>query len=424
MKRCYRFNVLLNCGLECNFEAELGPKSSSLRLTDIFVSKTALFHGISSKTAVSLAHYMAHGDSKVISAIKLRPIVNISDRFHRNRTTPIWEKFDTTLTSLKSIPDAKIQDIRKHFITSNPNLHEQYKTFSPSQLVAYIPCIQACHELPKVEESNIVPIVEAFKHVELHELGVYDFKIGDSFDYILDAIENDDLQSLQKLRVGSSLSRRDQVTRLYKLLPKLPKLVALNMSYNKAEAGISLHFFAKNLTHCRKIRHLYLNTMDVPAQDILVLAQNIPSQLLTLDILRNEINDTVVSCLIDTLPQTLQCLEISVRNISKHKHAELLTALHSKYHHLRNLCVHDSPFAADLVKQCGYVLQNCVHLEKLIMQSDNVKSITQDSIAVFFQGLQKARNLKRLRLFNISLEKKEFERLVYLCRRQSLELLG
>ena len=291
------------------------------------------------------------------------------------------------------------------------------------QLVAYIPCFQACHELPKAAESNIVPIIEALKHVELHELDVNDSKIGDSFDYILDAIENDDLQSLQKLWVASSLSRRDQVTRLYKLLPKLPKLVALNMSHNKAEAGISLHFLAKNLTHCRKIRRLYLKNMDVPAQDILVLAQNIPSQLLMLDIWGNEINDTVVSRLIDTLPQILQRLDISVRNISKHKHAELLTALHSKYHHLRILRVYDSPFPADLVKQCGYVLQNCVHLKSLLMESNNVKPITQDSIAVFFQGLQKARNLEALTLYNLSLEKKEFERLVYLCRRQSLDQL-
>ena len=78
--------------LECNFEAELGPTSSSLRLTDIFVSKIALFHGISSKTAVSLAHYMAHGDPKVISAIRLRPTANISDGMKLYATTPIRGK--------------------------------------------------------------------------------------------------------------------------------------------------------------------------------------------------------------------------------------------------------------------------------------------------------------------------------------------
>ncbi|XP_072048650.1 uncharacterized protein [Amphiura filiformis] len=408
--------------LECNFEADAKAKFVSI-LRRLFVDGNVLFHGISSKTAIALAYFMSYCDPQAISDITLRPVAHVSDPnvgFGLSRNM-----FNNALRRMKYLSNDKIQLLRESFVASNPDLHEKWiSVYSHAELAAYISCIQAYDGLPSSSETNTVPIIHSFKNIKLKRLNIDYFKLGSNFDYLLESIEEGNMQLLLEMNARSTASTQQQITKLVSSLHKMPLLRVLDISYNKAEAGKSIPILANKLNQCKSLQVLYLMNMEASSHDMELLAQNLPSQLIGFDIRGNWMSDAVASHLIGTLPHNLTHLYISVNNLSKSKHNELLHSIHSKLTRLQELTVNDSPYPGDLVKHGGFALVSCTHLYGLRLHSSCNDLITEDCVAIFMQGMQQARNIKTLRLYGVHLDMVSFHELMRLSRLICLDELG
>ena len=401
--------------LQCNFEANATTELTPI-MAGLFPEHKVLFNGISSSTAVSLGYYLNYCGLVSIHNITLRPIAHVSEP--GVFIGPVRKEYNTALQNLKELPDQKIQEIRDTFITSNDDLHDDWtRSRTDVQLVAFIPCIQACEGLPSSSETNIVPIISSCKHIRLETLDISRFKLGDNFDHLLDCIEHSAMKFLLQLDVTTTTAREQQMTRLMSSLPRMPLLRHLDVSYNKAEAGKTIPILADNLNQTLEV--LQIRGMQAPALDMEMLAQKLPSHLIELSIDGNEMNDTVALHLTNTIPQNLTRLHISMNNLSIHSYDKLLHLIHSK---LQALYVFESSHAGHVMKHLGHALAKCVDLDHLLLSSTSNDTIQTDCMDPFVKGLKRARNIKTLYLFGIRLPKESFMELVGICGKQSSKL--
>ena len=233
------------------------------------------------------------------------------------------------------------------------------------------------------------------------------------------------MQHLLDLDVKSTASREQHMTKLVSSLHMMPLRILrhLDISGNKAEAGRTIPILATNLSKCQTLRVLCVNNMQVPAHDMEILARNLPPHLIGLSIDGNEMNEVVATHLIDTLPHTLNHLLISVHHLSVGKHDELLHSIHSKLTRLQTLYVRDSPYPAYLLKHGGQALAKCAHLYDLLLASTSSDLMTKESMELFMEGMQRARNVEKLSLYGIRLDKEAFKDLIQICRQKSLQKL-
>ena len=406
--------------LDCNFEAAAEAEFASM-LANLFSDGEVLFHGIPSNAAIALAYYMRHCNPQDISHVTLRPIAHSSQPFIQYG--PTHNMHNQNISAIKSIPDEQIQQISENFKAANPDLNVELDEYTPSVLASYIPCIQACEGLPSSSETHLQPLINSFKYIKLKSLDINYFPLGDTFDLILDSLENGEMQSLLDLSAQSALSRADQLTRLVTHLPQMPSLQVIDISDNAGEDGQSIPILANNLASCKALSTLYVDNVHAPADDMLILAQNLPSQLAHLAIDRNEMNDAVASCLIHTLPCTLTFLGISVSDMSTDIHNELLSSIQSRLTHLQWLRVWDSPYSADLVRHAGLALTTCSDLKNLQLHTTCRSVIPRDCLDVFMNGLHHAEHINKLYMYGIQLCRNGFEELVDLCRQKQMQEL-
>lgn len=403
--------------LECNFEADTKSELIPI-ITGLFPHGKVVFHGITSKTAISLAYYMEHCNSDAICDITLSPVAHASDPFIFYG--PIYRMYANTLQGTKAIPDDQIQKLVTKFKAAHPDLHENWEQYNPSQLAARIASIQACEGLPSSSETDIVPIVHNFSHVKLQSLNVDYFKLGVNFDHILNSLDSDHLQSLLQLSVRSTGLIPEQITRLGERLHKMPLLRVLEISRNKAEASQSgMPSLARNLKECSELRELDVSDMNASAEDMEILAENLPPQVTWLAIDRNNMNDSVATYLIENLPKNMTHLYISMWYLSEAAHNTLLSAIRNTLHKtLRELMVKSSPYGEALVRHARLVLTTCNYLEWIRLDSTGKDLVPKDCMQEFIQAIQQTTNLKVLWLEGIILEKETFERLVEMCKRK------
>ena len=406
--------------LHCNFEANATKELTPL-LADLFPEHRVFFIGISSSAAVSLAYYLNHCGTLSIRNITFRPTAHASEP--GVFTGPVRREYNAALQSLKVLPDERVREIGDNFITSNNDLHDDWTlTRSHVQLVAFIPCIQACEGLPSSSETNIVPIISSFKHIRLETFDIRNFKLGDNFDHLLDSIEHSDMKFLLHLNVTTTTAREQQMTRLMSSLPLMPLLRYLDVSYNKIEAGKTVPILADNLKQCQALEVLKIRGMKAPAHDMEMLARSLPSQLIELSIDANEMNDAVALRLINTIPQTLIRLHMSMNNLSVGTHDEFLHLIHTKLTRLQSLYVFQSSHAGHVMKHGGRALTMCYDLDHLLLSSTRTDLIPSNCVEPFINGLEHASNIKTLYLFGIRLDKKTFEKLAGICRKKTLKL--
>ena len=268
-----------------------------------------------------------------------------------------------------------------------------------------------------------MPIIGSLKDVKLERLDVSNFQLGDNFDHLLETLENGGLNSLLLLNARSTASRGHHMTRLAANMQHLPSLESLDISWNKADEGQTLPILTSRLRDRIELKILYVNNMQAQASDMLVLAQNVPTRLMLLSIHGNEMDDAVASCFIHTLPRTLTTLFISVKNLSKTKQGDLLESISLKLTRLQELRVWDSPYAANLVQFGSRTMTTCAELKSLVLQSTCDDVIPDTCLEICVQGLQHAKNVSRLSLYGISLQKDGFQRLVDIARRKRLPKL-
>ncbi|XP_072018136.1 uncharacterized protein [Amphiura filiformis] len=364
---------------------------------------------------------MSHIAPEDICYITLRSIAHTSHPFIN--LGPTNKMYNATLQSIKSLSAETIQEINDRFKASHPDLHDDWQNFGPAQLAAYVPCIQACEDLPSSSETTIVPIVQSFKYIKLQRLDVSNFQLGKNFDHLLDSLENGDMKCLLLVNLRSTAPSDDQMTRLATHIGEMPELESLDISWNRAESGKTLPILASNLIQCKHLQILYVNNMHAPAEDMLVLAQNLPSHLTLLSIHGNEMNNLVALCLTNTLPASLTTLFISVRHLSADTHRTFMNAISHKLPRLQELRVWDSPYAGDLVQQGGYILLTCTHLDRLVLQSTSDVMVPPESLGIYVNGLRKAIQVTSLSLYGIRLDTDGFRRLVDVCRQKSLQKL-
>ena len=401
--------------LECAFEADLRGDCISC-LEKLFANGSVLFYGISTKAAISLAHYLAYcSDPSVIRHVTLRPIVHTSDP--ANDSGPTGEIYKIALKNVNSLSSERVQKIYNDFVTANQDLHENWRRLrTPSQLVAYIPCIQACEGLPCSSETDVVAVIKSLERTRLKKLDLNNVNLGKSFDMLLNVLEKGSLESLTTLQLKSSASDGEQITQLFKNLCKVPLLRRLNVSRNKVEAGVSIPILADNLQIFPELEWLGMNDMNAPAEDMALLAEKLPPRLTKVAFQGNGVDDSVASHLIATLSRSLTHFHLSVSNLSNSKHNELLSLMHSKFPCLGDVHIYDSTFPADLISHTGLALTKCPHVDEVVLKSTCNELIPEKSVALFMDGMRQAKNIKHLRLYGIRLAKADFQQLVKVCR--------
>ncbi|XP_072048548.1 uncharacterized protein [Amphiura filiformis] len=403
--------------LQCNFEADAKAEFVSI-LGDLFMEGEVLFYGISSKTAITLAYFMEYCDPVAIRGITLRPIAHVGDiNICYGVSHAMFIMFHIEgLTTMKHHSTDMIQQVYDSFVEANPELHKVWiREYPPPHLVAYIPCIQAYEGLPPPSETNILPIIHCLKYVKVERLNVNHFKLDDD---LLKTIENGEIKSLSLLKVRSTASTEQQMTRLASSVHMIPLLRVLDISYNKVQPGQTLPILANNLKHCAELRELRMFNMQAPANDMELFAQNVPSKLTELGLEGNEMNDAVASHLVETLPTTLKRVHFALNRLSQSKHNELMHSIHSKLPCLRTLHVWGSAYAVDLVRHGGLTLESCQQMDELLLASDNSDLIPEEVVEKFVEkGMQQARNITLLSLYGIRLgSRKSFYRLVEASR--------
>ena len=407
--------------LEINFEADAQGEFSPI-LKPLFRDGVVKFYGIPSKSATCLAYLMNHCDDRnFIRDIKIYPIAHPDDPVFFFK--PASEMYRRALQSMKRLSTESIHEMRRKFIAANPDMHNDWKRRTPEQLVAYMKCFEACEGLPSSRETNILPIFRRVKHVNLERLNISYIKIGDSFDILHEAIQDDNMKSLLKLFIRETGVKPKQMTELAKSLPKLPALQMLDISSNHVEPEKSIPLLAENLKYLPDLKMLYLNDLEAPADDMAKLAERLPQQLTDLTINDNDMNDKAASILVRTLPTTLTSLDISTYDLSESKHDELLNSLHDRLKDIERLHIDDSPYPANLMKHGGLALQTCEHLNYLILDSMSKSVVPEKALDIFMDGLEKANNIERLALYGIDLSDEGFDRLMRTARSKNLKQL-
>ncbi len=404
--------------LDCNFEADANAEFVSA-LRDLFLSGEVLFYGISSRIALALAYFMRYCDRGAISSLTLRPVAHISDP--SIKFGAFCDMFDNAISKIKYLTNDKIQHIKETFISFNPDLHDNWiHEYPPSELLAYIPCIQASEGLHVSSETNIAPIIHAFRYIKLEYLSINDFQLGNAFHDFLESIENGYMRSLVTVHARRTASTKQHITRIMSLLHKMPFLRDIDIGDNNAEIGQTIPILADSLNQCNALQALSVHDMKASADDMQVLAQRLPPQLTMLDIMGNEMSDAVAECLIDTLPQTLLHLSIGTGMLSKSKHNELLHSIHSKCTHIQTLSVWGSDYPVDLINHVGLALVSCTDLTSLTLGSNCHDLIPEDCVNMFLQRMQQSRNIKLLSLLGIRLDRKSFHDVLRVSRLKRL----
>ena len=412
---------LIELCLECFFEAKF-EKADGLNpmMKELFIQGNMLTYGIQSKSAISLAYYMKQCDSEDVRNFTFRPIARAKGPLVIYG--PTRQIYNTTLHNLKCLSSEKLQEILDKCIASYPDVYKDIMALSPAEVAAYIPVIQVCDGLPSSDETNVMPIFRNFKHVKAERLVMNHFELGDQLDCLLQSLENGDMKYLLCLLVEASASKAEQMTKLAIHLPKMPLLQVLSISRNRIEERQSIPILAENLRNCTDLKKLFVYKMQAPARDMEILARNIPPQLTELGINGNKMNDEVASCLIDTLPKGLTRLSISMANISKSKHSELLKTVHTRLTRLQNFTVFESAFTEDLVQHGGAILTKCEQLDLLNLQSTCNDRVPKECAEAFLQGLQ-VRNIGVLKLYGMGFENNDFKRLMEICRQRTMQEL-
>ncbi|XP_072047579.1 uncharacterized protein [Amphiura filiformis] len=406
--------------LECNFEADAKNMFNDI-WKEVFQDGRVLLYGISSKVAVSLAYCFKHSEPDAVRNLTLRPIAHPSHPFIFRG--PNLKEYTDALQNMKGFENSQIDDIFRAFKKANrEDLHPEWDRYTPAQSVANMACIAAVQHkgLSSASETNISSVIESFQHINLEMLDLNTFRLNDTFKYIVRAAEKGHLKSLSTLLVRATTSVNNHMTRLMTSLPKMPKLCRLDTSLNKVEAGKTIPKLAENLNklyESSSLRpRLYMTQMDVPADDMALLVQNVPAHLKKLTIDGNGMNDNVAAHLMNNLQETLVYFALSVHNLSQDTHTELLRTLWVKLPHLEELRIYGSNYPADLLKEIGHALETWKALEWLTLHpSADDATIPENCMRDFLAGVKSASAIKTLRLYGIDLGKDDFEELLTVC---------
>ena len=404
--------------LECNYEADAGAEFGSI-LKDLYADGIVLFYGIPPKAAVTLAYYIQKCKPSITN-VALRPIAHACEppMFYG----PPADMYNAAIHTMTSLTNKEIQERSEQFKSVNKDLHESWtwERRGKVELAAYIMSIQACEGLLCSSETNVSPIIDSFKSIELQTLNVANFKLD--FDNLLQTLEDGHLQSVQTLRVQCAASTRQQMTRFVTSLGKMPQLGTLNLSKNPAEAGLTIPKLAETITSCTELKSLSICDMEIPADDMAILAPKLPSTLRILYLRGNEMSDELAACLMPNLPQTLLRLYVDVDHLNRATHNELLQALKTRCTLLRVLGIHCSPYASDLIEQLGLALQTWEDIYTLRLSSASEEVVPRECFEVFIKGV-KSGEINTLYLQGFTLHKEDFEELIQVgCQKPFQEL--
>ena len=420
--------------LDCNFEAQL-KDCFAPNMQNIFMDGKVLFHGISPKTAVSLAYVMEFCP-KSIQAIILRPIAHVSHPLVIEG--PIGNVYYTSLEAIKYLPDEEVQKICDEFLAhaSNLDLHPGFRNLSAVSsrvLAALITCAQACEGLPCSSETNIRPVMNSLQHTNLLVLDVNNYALGNNFEHLLEAMKNEQMQFVMQLNVSNTSPNGAQTTRLVQSLHKMPLLTRLDISSNKAEAGKTIPSLAKYLRHGSNLQAIKMDDLRTPAADMRKLTQSLSylTQLTHLSMRGNDLDDAVALCLISSLTPTLIYLviggdKVGFNSLSLETYGHLLKAIYCKCPRLENLYVYGIRYPTYFLKRTGKTLGTIKHMKTLVLQiAKEVSSnpVPDDAMDSFFEGLCQSKSMVSLSLLELTLTKRQFMVLLDLGRQIALQEL-
>ena len=326
--------------------------------------------GILPYPAEALGYFMEHSKFCEIQSLHIHAIAHPSDPqvFYG----PCREILKKQLKELKDIPEKELQEMVDVCKVKHSKLHTELKALPNLEFAAYNEVMQQCEGLPSTSDTNLAPIIKRFQYIQLQSLSIDNFKLGSSCDAFVDFIDKGHMESLSVLWAKSVTSSGEQTTQLAKVVHKMPKLTKLGIQDNIIEHGKTLPTLAKKMTSCSNLQELHISDFDAPAEDMGVVFEELPKlgSLKTLIAVKNHMNDDVAATLPNNLPQTLTSLGISVCDLSRQSHKELLEGLR-RLKSLQKLRLYDSPYPSDMVECVGSGLSVWLEMKEFTLIYDD-----------------------------------------------------
>ncbi|XP_072028467.1 uncharacterized protein [Amphiura filiformis] len=423
-----RIQQFIELCLECNYEANARGKFNEMISRQLFKDGQVYCFGIQPYPAVALGYYMEHSESWIRS-FNLQPVAHPSDPqiFYG----PCQKLHLQTLKGLNIMPDEEVRQLsedykKKHREALSKELQE-LQELHPAEFVAYIESMQRCEGLPSTSDTNLVPIIQSFKHIRLEKLSLDNFKLGNKFDIFIDSVNSGYMESLTELWAKSVASTAEQTTQLADVIDKMPVLEKLAFQQNPIEPGKTLPILAEKLANSKSLQELSICDYNAPAEDMKCVATMLPrfsSQLRVFLAVNNQMDDDVATLLATNLPQTLTYLGVSVCNLSRQKHNELLEGF-QRLLRLQKLRLYDSLYPSDMVECVGTGLSSWDEMKELTLRykhdgddETEIPEISADAWMKMSTSLKNARHLLKFRLFLIRLENRSFTELVKICKQK------
>ncbi|XP_072029762.1 uncharacterized protein [Amphiura filiformis] len=422
-----RVQQFIELCLECNYEADAKLKFNEM-LSRLFKDGQVYCFGVQPYPAVALGYYMEHSDSWIRS-FKLQAVAHPHDP--QIYYGPGQEINQQIFKGLKIIPDEEVQQMCNEYKKEHREiLHKELLELPPAEFVAYIELMQRCEGLPSTSDTNLGPIIKSFKHIKLEKLAIDNFKLGRNLADFVKSVNNGHMISLTEFWAASVTSTGEQTTRLVSVVDKMPALKTLGIHRNDIEHGETLPTLAQKLVRCTSLQKLHISDYNAPAEDMIAVFKELPrlsTQLQALITVNNHMNDDAATILSKTLPETITNLGISVCDISRQKHKELLTGLH-RLVLLEKLRLKDSPYPDDMVECVGTGLTSWSQMQEFTLicrpkddrddetMQQKVPQISAGAWEKMKKSLKSARHITGIRFSKICLANRSFTELLEICQ--------
>ena len=440
---------LIEMCLLCNYECNAAGQFNTI-LSGLFPLQKLQFLGVTPYTSAAIGYFLANiSETATISTIKIVQLPQ-PGVIPSGNSGVLESVYKTAKTTFKDTSKREIKELYQQYVEAHKNdaSFDRFTSIVKSDFSYGMACIQQWDHFKTWNSSTNIyldPILDSVKSTNVQELDLTDVKLSDRGQKLVETITQGHLYSLTRLKLKDTGLAPNHMCAVVKALPqKTPNLKLLDMAGNDASEGQIVYDLTKSLT-LLSLQSLNIRGMNAPADDMCTMAYKLPTFAQELHILRmrgNKMNDSAGKTLTDTLPHAcyLEQLEMTLTNISKAVHKKLIVSVgHLKqlldlrlFHsqHPDDLVLYMSrnplPDLTRLVLGAQYELKQ-TRLQKLravIKKSEQV-DIRQTVDSSAWQKLlltleTKSPKLKKLELYNISLQRSDMEGLMGLCRRTGL----
>ena len=406
--------------LICNYESGAKKEFHDF-VNSLFPNGNMRFLGISAYMGSALEHFLTfNNNTRSITIVEMPR--NGDTVYYLGKSKILQDAHREEHKKLKNEKSSKLKEMHDECI--NKKILPQHSS-NISNALGDVQIWERFSNLQPSSDINFTPVVRAFSHIHLFMLDITDVKLGKQCETLISCIEKEHLTTVVKLMFRQIGLTQDQVDRLVVAMEKrkLPVLKALDMSRNNAGIPKELG----RVVHSLQMTNINVSFMTKDPQDTSKMTsclQDYGPHLEEYRIEGNPTNQEVGDALLNALPNQLQNLGIDdVSTLERDVHKEMLTNL-QRLQELRELRIWGITIYLDDVLGCvAEALPALPHLSYLSLRAEGAPKTTSASFERLLKVLEASTSIRKLRLYGIYVDQKNFKALVDIGRKHSYEYL-